>query len=52
MTVITKPITRTVEISKTAKAVLSIAGVVIAQLLIVYALIPAGIYVWRICTGC
>ena len=52
MTVITRPVTKTFEISKTAKSVLYISGVVASQLTIIYALIPAGIYLWRICTGC
>jgi hypothetical protein len=52
MSVITRPTTKRLEISKTAKSVLAIAGVVISQLVIVYALIPAGVYLWRICTGC
>lgn len=52
MTVITKPTTKPLEISSTTKAVISIAAVVASQLVIVYALVPAGIYLWRICTGC
>lgn len=52
MTTITKPATKAISINKTAKAVLSIAGIVVSQLVIIYALIPAGIYLWRICTGC
>lgn len=52
MSVITRPITKRLEISNTAKSVLAISGVVISQLVIIYALIPTGIYLWRICTGC
>jgi hypothetical protein len=52
MTVITRPTTKRLEISKTTKSILAITGVVVSQLVIIYALIPTGIYFWRICTGC
>jgi hypothetical protein len=45
-------ITRTKEfaISKTGKAVMAIAGIVALELLLVYALIPTVVHLWRVFT--
>ena len=50
MTTISIPKYRTKELSKTAKSYIAIAGLVAGQLTLIYLLIPAGIYIWRLLT--
>ena len=46
MTIITK--TQEFTVSKTTKTVLTIAGLVVLELSIVYGLIPASVYLWQL----
>jgi hypothetical protein len=48
MTAITK--TKEFALSNTSKTILAIAGIVGLELLLVYGLIPVGIYFWRLLT--
>jgi hypothetical protein len=48
MTALTK--TQEFAISKTGKTVMAIAGIVALELLLVYALIPVGVNLWRVFT--
>jgi hypothetical protein len=50
----TTSITKEFGISKTGKTVVTIAGFVALELLLVYGLIPVGIFLWRmlVCPEC
>jgi len=54
MSTATITIPRTIEISKTTKSYLAIAGIVLIQLAVITALIPVGVSIWRsiVCPGC
>lgn len=43
-------ITKEFEVSKTGKTVFTVTGFVALELLLIYALIPVGIYFWRLLT--
>jgi len=45
-------LTRTKELalSKTGKTLLSVAGIVLLELILMYGLIPVGINIWRLLT--
>jgi hypothetical protein len=50
MTILTRTKTKEFAVSKTGKTVITVAGIVVLELAIVYGLIPLGIYFWRLLT--